>query len=162
MKIAVTGHRPHHLNNEYDGIGPVSKWIKKKINDILDIYEPNMLISGMALGVDMLFAEMAIERDLDLLAAIPCNGQDSRWPQKSKNRYNKILSYKNCKKVVIAKSYSPWVMQQRNKYMIDNCDVLIAVWNGSSGGTCNAVQHAEKTSKKMIKINPLDCNAVKK
>lgn len=156
MKIAITGHRPHRLNKEYDGTGPMSLWIKKKINDILDIYGPTMLISGMALGVDMLFAEIAIERKLPLIAAIPCKGQEKIWPKKSQDRYNKILSYDGCSKVYVSESYSAYAMQKRNEYMIDNCAILLAVWDGTTGGTCNAVQYAKKVNKETIRINPQD------
>ena len=158
MKIAITGHRPQRLNNEWGGLGPMSDWLRKKINETLDKENPTMLISGMALGVDMLFAEIAIERNLDLLAAIPCVGQERRWPQKSQDRYNKILSYKNCEKVVLAERYAPWVMQQRNQYMVDNCDLLIGCWDGTTGGTCNCVQYALKKKKNFIRINPQDCD----
>ena len=156
MKVAATGHRPNKLQNDYDGTGPMSKWIKKEINNILDKHSPTMLISGMALGVDMLFAEIAIERKLDLLAAIPCKGQEKVWPKKSQDRYNKILSYENCEKVYVNEKYSGWAMQQRNEYMVDSCGLLLAVWDGTTGGTCNAVQYAKKVNKEIIRINPQD------
>lgn len=157
MKIAVTGHRPSRLNKEYDGTGPMSNWIKGKINKVLDKHGPTMLISGMALGVDMLFAEIAIERNIDLLAAIPCKEQEKVWPQKSQDRYNQILQYDNCSKVYVSENYSGWAMQKRNQYMIDKADLVIAVWDGSaSGGTYNAVQYAKNTKKEIITINPQD------
>lgn len=155
MKIAVTGHR--NLNKEYDGIGPMSTWIKKEVNNILDKHGPVMLISGMALGVDILFAEIAIERNLDLLAAIPCRGQEKVWPSKSQDRYNKILRYENCEKVHVSENYSGWAMQKRNEYMVDNSDLLIAVWNHIAiGGTYNCVKYAKKVNKEIIRINPQD------
>ena len=156
MKIAITGHRPKSLNNEYDGTGPMSIWIKKEINKVLDKQGPTMLISGMALGVDMLFAEIAIERELDLLAAIPCKGQEKVWTKKSQDRYNKILSYDNCSKVYVNENYSVWAMQKRNEYMVDKSNLLIACWDGTVGGTCNAVQYAKKVNKEIIRINPQD------
>lgn len=156
MKIAITGHRPQRLNNEWDGTGPMSKWIKEKVNNILDKQGPTMLISGMALGVDMLFAEIAIERELDLLAAIPCKGQEMRWPQKSRDRYNKILSYSKCEKVILAEKYLPWVMQKRNEYMVNKSDILISVHDGTSGGTANCVMYADKVGKETIRVNPQD------
>ena len=38
--------------------------------------------------------------------------------------------------------------------MVDNSDVLIACWNGTSGGTANCVKYAEKTGNKIYRINP--------
>lgn len=156
MRIAITGHRPNKINNEYNGNGPMSLWIVNEIGKILDKEHPSLLISGMALGVDMLFAEMAIERNIDLLAAIPCEGQDVKWVEKSKNRYQKILSYKNCEKVILSKRYTPWCMQKRNEYMVDNCNLLIGVHDGTVGGTGNCLEYAKKVNRKIHIINPQD------
>jgi len=156
MKIAITGHRPQKIGNEWDGRGPMSKWIRLNIEKILDEHAPDMLISGMALGVDQLFAEIAIERKLKLLAAIPCKGQETVWPQKSQTRYNNILDYDKCEKHYVSERYTGWAMQKRNEYMVDNCDLLIAVWDGTVGGTGNCVQYAKKVNKEIIRINPQD------
>lgn len=161
MRIAITGHRPQRLNKEYDGIGPMSDWLREEINKVLDMHSPTQLISGMALGVDQLFAEIAIKRNLDLLAAIPCKNQEKMWPQKSKDRYNEILQYPNCEKVYVSESYSGWAMQKRNQYMVDNCDLLIACWNHiPQGGTYNCVRYAQSKNIKIEYINPLDCDSV--
>ncbi len=45
-------------------------------------------------------------------------------------------------------------MDKRNKWMVDNCDLLIAVWNGTSGGTANCVNYAKSINKQIIIINP--------
>ncbi len=158
MKIAITGHRPNKLNKEYDGKGPMSNWLRGEINKTLDKHNPDTLISGMALGVDMLFAEVAIARGLNLIAAIPCRGQEKVWPQKSQQRYNEILSYSKCSKVYVSENYSGWAMQKRNEYMVDNADLLIACWDGTAGGTGNCVQYARKVNKEIIRINPQDFN----
>jgi len=156
MIIAITGHRPNRLNKEYDGKGPMSLWIKSEINKILEEKSPTKLISGMALGVDQLFAEIAIERDLELLAAIPCRNQEKMWPQKSKDRYDRILAYDKCEKVYVSEKYSGWAMQKRNEYMVDRSTLTIAVWDGTFSGTGNAVQYANKINKEIIRIDPQD------
>lgn len=53
MRIAVTGHRPDKLGNEYDGKGPISGFIISKLQEVLDTYAGNEIlpITGMALGV---------------------------------------------------------------------------------------------------------------
>ena len=45
-------------------------------------------------------------------------------------------------------------MQKRNEYMVDLADKVIAVWNGSTGGTYNCVKYAEKCGKEIIRIVP--------
>jgi len=45
-------------------------------------------------------------------------------------------------------------MQKRNEYMVDNADIVIAVWDGTKGGTCNCVRYAKKLGKDIVIINP--------
>ena len=45
-------------------------------------------------------------------------------------------------------------MQERNEWMVNNCDVLIAVWDGTSGGTANCVKYAESLQLDIRRINP--------
>lgn len=47
-----------------------------------------------------------------------------------------------------------WLMQKRNEYMVDLADRVIAVWDGSKGGTANCIKYAEKVGKEIIKIKP--------
>ena len=45
-------------------------------------------------------------------------------------------------------------LEARNRYMIDKCDVLIAVYDGfSKGGTYNAINYAKKIGKKIIYVS---------
>lgn len=43
-------------------------------------------------------------------------------------------------------------------WMVDNCDLLIAVHDGSPGGTANCVNYANQKNKKIININPKHFN----
>jgi uncharacterized phage-like protein YoqJ len=52
--------------------------------------------------------------------------------------------------------YAPWKMMLRNKYMVNNCDVLLALWNGTPGGTQKCVAYAESVNRTIWKINPAD------
>jgi len=163
MKIAITGHRPNKLGNDYELKSELIQKIRAKIQNIVDWHimdklpseEEVILISGMALGIDTLFAEIAIDWQLPLICAIPCLGQEKRWPNRSQNRYKKILSYSKAKHIFVTnKDYSPEVMQKRNIWMVDNCDLLIAVFDGSPGGTANCVNYAKSINKPIIHINP--------
>jgi len=40
--------------------------------------------------------------------------------------------------------------------MVDNCDKLVAVWDGTKGGTSHCVGYAKKQGKEIIRINPED------
>jgi uncharacterized phage-like protein YoqJ len=162
MKVAVTGHRPNKLNNEYDGIGPYSDHIRYHLQEVISTYTVGVhlgmnltLISGMALGVDMIWAELAIANNIPFIAAIPCQGQHSVWPQKSKERYLDLIDHPLCTKMYISiGEYSPQKMQLRNKWMVDNCNLLVAVWDGTTGGTKNCYNYAISVNKPVLRINP--------
>src|SRR5690606_16042254 len=108
----------------------------------------------MALGVDMLWANVAIRQNIPLQACIPFEGQEKKWPKESQELYHKILSYAVDRVVVCKGGYASYKMQKRNKEMVDRCDLLIAVWNGTEGGTYNCVSYAIDRGREVVRIDP--------
>lgn len=158
MIIALTGHRPHKLGGEYNGEGPVSNWLLRQLSSYLRDTKPEKVISGMAIGADMLWAEAAVNLQIPLIAAVPFVGQESKWPSVSQDRY-KLLLAKAAEVVIVCEGgYASWKMQKRNEWMVDHSDVLLAVWDGSSGGTGNCVAYARSPAAKagyiIDRINP--------
>lgn len=155
MKIAITGHRPNKLANDYTLTSPLIAKIKKQILLILKEHKPDTLISGMALGIDTLFARIAIEQKIPLIAAIPCGNQSQFWGDKAKDEYKSILKHRlTTAKYVSQLPFTNWCMQARNQWMVDNSDILIAVWDGTPGGTANCVKYAQKVKRTIILIDP--------
>lgn len=167
MKIAITGHRPNKLGNDYDLTSALTAAIRARIllelRNIMSDYKSDIiipptdvtLITGMAQGIDTLFAKIAIDYGFQFIAAIPCWNQDKMWPPKAKEAYSNILANWLCTiQLVTPSEYTPQCMQIRNQWMVDNCDVLIAVWDGSKGGTANCVKYAQQQGKDIIRINP--------
>jgi len=155
MKIAVTGHRPHKLGNDYAGTSELIYNIKYEIEQIFDTYIPTHLITGMALGIDTVFALLAIQHEIPFTAAIPFIGQEKMWPAQSQENYRKIISHPLCEKVIISEGgYTAYKMQVRNEWMVNRCDILIAVWDGTEGGTANCVKYAMTRPCSIIRINP--------
>jgi uncharacterized phage-like protein YoqJ len=155
MIVAVTGHRPNKLGGEYDMKGPLSTSIYNALKEEIEKLDPEKMISGMALGVDMIFANLAVRLHRTLIAAVPFSGQELKWPPQSQKIYNTLLSYADEIVIVSPGGYSPAKMQKRNEWMVDNCDVLIAVWDGSPGGTANCRDYARSVGKRIINIDPL-------
>lgn len=46
------------------------------------------------------------------------------------------------------------LFQQRNQWMVDRADAVLAVWDGSPGGTANCVNYARKVGKPITIIDP--------
>lgn len=155
MIISLTGHRPNKLGNDYDLTSPLTLKIKAKLQEIINKHKPERIITGMALGMDTLWALLAIENNIPFTAAIPCLNQESRWPERSKRLYNDIINHRLCtKKYISSDKYDNECMQRRNIWMVDNSDILVAVWDGSSGGTGNCVEYAKDNTWDIIWINP--------
>lgn len=155
MKITITGHRPDKLDNDYTYQSELSKKIIKVLQEQIELLKPTEMISGMALGIDTIWAVLAIKNKIPLHASIPCEEHSGKWPKPSQDLYRKLLRYSKCEAVLVSEGYyTPGCMQKRNEYMVDRCDMLIAVWDGTPGGTANCVRYAEKVDKVILIINP--------
>ncbi len=154
LTVAITGHRPNKLGGDYDLVQPKTLAIKARIIDVLKEVGAEYLITGMALGIDTLFANIAIELRLPFTAAIPFRGQESMWPSKSQRKYDEILSKATEIVYISGGGYSPHKMQVRNEWMVDNSRILISVWDGTSGGTANCVRYADSKGVRSINIDP--------
>ena len=143
--VAGTGHRPDKLG----GYGDLARdtLVDFAIEE-LALLKPRIVISGMALGWDQALATAALELDIRFWAYLPFEGQEAKWPENAKRRFEKLLNHADKMVVVSSGSYEPWKMQARNERMVDDCTVLSALYNGDKeGGTYNCVTYAEKQKR---------------
>ena len=159
--ICNTGHRPQSLPWGYNEDKPPCVAFKKDLKDTIErAINAGFIhfISGLAIGVDTMFAEAVIElrkkyKNITLEGAIPCRNQDEKWNAEAKKRYAKIK--KECDFLTyISDEYTKTCMNDRNKYMVDHSSVVIAVWNGEPSGTGNTVRFAKERGCKIKVINP--------
>lgn len=155
MIVAFTGHRPARLGG-YGTSNPMRTLIKNEMRRILKEISPKQVISGMALGVDQWAAEVCIELSIPFVAAVPFKGQELYWPQESRERYFELLALAQRIEYVNPGGYASWKLQVRNEWLVDNSDILIAVFDGGPGGTKNCFEYASSYDKKIIRINPQD------
>jgi uncharacterized phage-like protein YoqJ len=149
---AATGHRP-------DKLGGYSKATEDRLRKLarryLEVDTPDQgVISGMALGWDMAWAEAAVELGIEFTAAVPFAGQESTWPTAARDRYNKLLGKAADVMVVCTGRYEPWKMDLRNHWMVDHSSKLIALWNGTKGGTFNCVLYAQAAQREIVNLWP--------
>lgn len=158
MKICITGHRPDKLYG-YDLSDKRYGLLSDRIVQILLDNDCDEFISGMALGVDTIGALSVIRlkhrgNRIKLHCAIPCKNHSSKWNRSSVEMYDNIIKIADIVNIVCDEEYKPYVMQKRNEYMVDLSDIVIAVFDGSSGGTKNCIEYAKKMNKDIIYINP--------
>ncbi len=154
MRVAFTGHRPEKTGG-FDPSNPVRTKIRAALSILLtDMQSGGALtaMSGMALGFDQDAAQVCIELSIPFTAAVPFHGQEKVWPLQSRKHYEMLLNKAANVHVVCEGGYAAFKMQKRNIWMIENSDLLIACWNGSPGGTANAVHYAEKTNKPVHRL----------
>jgi len=140
MRVAFTGHRPERLGDRVNDVYTAIQTFMQNEN-------PSLVISGMAGGVDQLAAGWARALRIPWVAAVPFIGQQSRWPKRHQDVYFKLLE--DASRIeVISESYSKDVYQKRDEWMVDNCDLLVAVWDGKKyGGTYNTIKYAERVGR---------------
>ena len=168
MEICVTGHRPNKLfgyDIHSEAYNKIRHSLKLAIYTLLkDCDDTDVTVySGMALGVDQIFVEEMVKarayyksKDINfrIVAAVPFESQDCKWPEASKKLYHELLDQCDEKVIVSEGKYSPILMQKRNEFMVDHSDCVIAVWDGSRGGTGNCVEYARNQEKHILYITP--------
>jgi len=124
------------------------------INDDFTVFQ-----CGMALGADMLFADVVLEFQrkyprVKLIAVIPCRGQEKSWNERQQEKYYYLLECAGETRLVSDAEYFDGCMLIRNKNLVETCDLLLAVYDGKRGGTMQTVEYAKKCNKKIRIIDP--------
>lgn len=166
MNIAITGHRPARMlgyedNPTYQSIRDRMRriLIEKSANTELFVDEaaskaPVVVLSGMALGIDQWFTEIAIQLGIPVHAFLPFKNYERTWPYAAQKHYRDLLA--KCDMITHVYEddrYDPKRLMERNKRMIDEAQLLVAVFDGKSGGgTADAVRYANTCKVPIIHI----------
>lgn len=154
MIIGITGHRPDRCGG-WTVPNEKSIKIKEELSKIFKEKDAQIVITGMALGSDMYASEVAIDMNIGLWAAVPCDDQDLLWNKEQREKYKNLINA--CSNVINVSPgyYQPYKMMKRNEWIVDNCDEMVAVWDGkNSGGTYKTIEYAKKENKncRIIKV----------
>lgn len=148
MKLAVTGHRPEKLPDDLTTL-------KSVVEQVVVSLSPEKTYVGMAAGIDLLVAEICLEQGLPYVASRPWAGH---VPRKGEEHwYNRIISgVTEVVNVSPVFTYpGPEVYEKRNRYMVDNADIVLSVWDGGEkGGTWRATSYSFRQKKPVIRVDP--------
>jgi len=144
-----TGHRPSKLPWDDNEDDPRCLDLKRRLWDaVTTAYECGYrhFLCGMAMGCDLYACECAqrlrqLHSDVTVEAAIPCPSQPDAWPGAQKERYRRLVAACDFETMVSA-AYSSSCMQRRDRYMVDHASMLIAMFDGSAGGTRYTIEYA--------------------
>lgn len=163
LACAFTGHRPKSFPWKYDetayGCIQLKNTLATQIAALVDSGVTDFL-SGMALGIDLWAAQIVLDLRkknplLKLCCALPCKGQEKKWPAHAQEQYRSILRQAD-RTIWVSREYTADCMLNRNRYMVDHTSVLLAVYDATyRSGTGMTVRYAESKGRKIILISPI-------
>lgn len=150
MIIAGTGHRPDKLLGytvaaENTLIGFARYHLAQ--------LAPEKVISGMALGWDQALAQAALDLRIPLIAAVPFDGFGAKWARSSAYACTVLLCRAD-EVHIVSDTPGAAALQKRNEWMVDRADAMLALWDGSWGGTFNCLEYAKKRRVRAINLWP--------
>lgn len=144
--LAVTGHRPDKAH-QFDPWSQASHTrLREFARGELRRLQPSRVITGMALGFDLAIADACALDGIPFVAAVPCDNQERKWTPYWQSTYQFLLANAAEVHVVSPGPYQGWKMLRRNVWMLEQLgpgDKLLALWDGSSGGTGHCCKSAE-------------------
>lgn len=157
-----TGHRPDKLPWGMDERDPRCTALKRSLERELEALYRNgfrHFISGMAMGCDLYFAEAVLALrekypDLTLEGAVPCPTQAQRWPAGIRRRWRDILDRCDLE-TVVQQHYDRWCMLRRDRYMVDRSAAVLAVFDGTAGGTQYTLNYAMDHHREILLLDPV-------
>lgn len=160
---AFTGHRPEGFDFGFDESDVMCRGIICALRvQIKRMYNMGVrtFYTGCATGVDTWAAEIVLDEkrtrgDIRLIAAVPFRGQENGWDISEKKRYREILD--GCDEVVVvSERFSRGAFHKRDRYMVDNADAVIAVYDRERpfSGTGYTVRYAIENNRTVVIIDP--------
>lgn len=110
------------------------------------------------MGVDIWAGQIIVERrqanpEIHLIAANPYPGFGFRWKQEWRDQYHQLLKDADLVRN-ISDHYVDNCFMKRNIWMVDHSNLVIAVFNGASGGTKNTIEYAQQEGIQIIQMIP--------
>ena len=147
--VAFTGHRTYR--------GAAADALRRTVGEL---YARGFrtFLSGMAVGFDLAAAEAVLELrerapGVRLVAAVPFRGQEMRFSPADRERFRSVLAAA-AETVVLSPVYHRGCYAVRNNYLTDNARVLVAWYDGSSGGTHYTVRRALRRGLEVVNLRP--------
>lgn len=143
-RACVTGHRA--MSAFPAGLSETLRSV------VLDGYTEFLV--GMALGFDQYCYEELLRMkgefpQLRIVACIPCGDQAARFTRAQKARYDRLCAAAD-ERIVLYPSYVEGCMQERNRYMVDHSDLVVAYLRYAGGGTYYTIKYAVERGKEIL------------
>ena len=123
------------------------------------IHSYQHFISGGAMGMDMFAAETVLELknkypEILLEMVSPFDAQAAKWAPEYQWRHDALFGKAD---IVTATghAYTKSCMFVRNRYLVENADLLLAAYDGQPGGTEMTIRYAKQMGIQVCCIKPV-------
>lgn len=110
---------------------------------------------GGAMGFDLIAAELLLilrpRKNFRLVMALPYRAQNSNFSPEWRERYCSVLKQAD-EIVYVSDEYYKGCYSERNRYMVDRSERVIAFYDGKSGGTRDTVLYAKRKGAEVINV----------
>ena len=159
--VAFTGPRPEKLPYALGDVAAVDRLGNVLEEQIISAINRGYtrFFSGMSRGVDLIAADRVLmlrERgcDVALIAAIPYRGQPDEWGDEDRAEHARILGLCDGQEI-LSEMFTARCYNCRNRYMVERADLLMAIYDGhSGGGTENTLDFAVQKGIPIVLIHP--------
>ena len=161
-RCAFTGYRPYKMPFGYDEESPLGLDFKKRLRETIEVLilqGYKHMISGGAQGMDIMAAEIVLDLqkdypDVTLEMAIPFEDQAKKWSEEYRARWQRCIDEADML-TVVSHEYTKNCLYARNRYIVQQADLLLACFDGQEGGTKNTVEYARRFGCPVCLIPPV-------
>ncbi|MBQ5777359.1 MAG: DUF1273 family protein [Oscillospiraceae bacterium] len=151
---SFSGHRQIYKIHSDSLPAVLSETVDSLIRSGVSVFQ-----SGGAMGFDLLAAKTVLEKksehpEIQLRMLLPCRDQAARWPEKTRQEYESIVSLAD-EVSYVTDTYDKFCMQRRNFALVDSADILLCYLIRSFGGTMHTVNYAYDKNLQIINLASL-------
>lgn len=141
--LYITGYRPHELgifNDKHPGVPIIKKALENQLRPLIEDGLEWIVISGQQ-GVETWAAQVVLELksdypELKYSIITPFLEQEKNWNEHKQATYMHIVSKADFVTSVTKRPYeAPWQFIEKDKFIIDNTDATLLVYDEENEGS---------------------------
>ncbi|MBI2321631.1 MAG: DUF1273 family protein [Chloroflexi bacterium] len=153
MRVGWTGHRPHYFRAPAEAAAAVQRAAEELRREVA---RPLVFITGGQRGVDLWAAEAAMQLGVPyhVYLPLPLAQFAADWDAADRAALERVWAAAAERRVLDERGdFGPGAYTLRNQAIAEECDLLVAVWTGrTGGGTHETVSFARALSKPIREV----------